>query len=447
MPLRPYQTELIDGVRDAYRHGYRAPCIVLPCGGGKSVIVAEMAKRTTENGKQVLFIVHRRELCDQIWNTFYRWGVDMHYCMVGMVQTICRRLDRIPPPALIITDENHHSLAASYRKIYEYFPHARRIGVTATPVRLDGSGLADVNDKLVIGVNAKWLIENHFLAPYDYYAPSLVDLTGVKISKGEYAVGDVEQLMIRKAVFGSVIEYYRKLADGKQAICYCTSVKHSQEMAKQFNDAGIDAAHLDGETPKPERERIVEAFREGRIDILCNVDLISEGFDVPDCECAILLRPTQSLTLYIQQSMRCMRYKPGKRAIIIDHVGNYARFGLPDQDREWTLEGKKRRGRQDNDESLNVRQCPQCFCTFASLDDSGKPVRICPQCGFEFPKKERQEIEQEQDAEIVKIEGFTLDLQTPDDCVSYNELLQYAKKRGYKPGWAYYQAKKRGFIA
>ena len=275
MPLRPYQTELIDNVRDAYRHGYRAPCIVLPCGGGKSVIVAEMAKRTTLNGKQVLFIVHRRELCDQIWNTFYRWGVDMHYCMVGMVQTICRRLDKIPPPALIITDENHHSLAASYRKIYEYFPRARRIGVTATPVRLDGSGLADVNDTLVIGVSTKWLIENNFLAPYDYYAPSLVDLTGIRISKGEYDTASVEKLMIRKAVFGSVIEYYKKLADGKQAICYCTSVKHSQEMAKQFNEAGIDAAHIDGETPKPERERIVEAFREGRIDILCNVDLIS----------------------------------------------------------------------------------------------------------------------------------------------------------------------------
>ena len=439
MPLRPYQTELIDNVRDAYRHGYRAPCIVLPCGGGKSVIVAEMAKRTTENGKQVLFIVHRRELCDQIRNTFYRWGVDMHYCMVGMVQTICRRLDKIPPPALIITDENHHSLAASYRKIYEYFPKARRIGVTATPVRLDGSGLADVNDTLVIGVSTKWLIDNQFLAPYDYYAPSLVDLTGIRISKGEYDTASVEKLMIRKAVFGSVIEYYKKLADGKQAICYCTSVKHSQEMAKQFNEAGIDAAHIDGETPKPERERIVEAFREGRIDILCNVDLISEGFDVPDCECAILLRPTQSLTLYIQQSMRCMRYKPGKRAIIIDHVGNYARFGLPDQDRTWTLDGKKKR-RKENNEDLNVRQCPQCFCTFAAKDENGKPVRICPQCGYEFPKQERQE------TEIVRIEGFTIDLQRPEDCQSYKELLEYAKRHNYKPGWAYYQAKNRGWV-
>ena len=445
MPLRPYQTELIDNVRDAYRRGYRAPCIVLPCGGGKSVIVAEMAKRTTLNGKQVLFIVHRRELCDQIWKTFYRWGVDMHYCMVGMVQTICRRLDKIPPPALIITDENHHSLAKSYRKIYEYFPNARRIGVTATPVRLDGSGLADVNDTLVIGVSTKWLIDNQFLAPYDYYAPSLVDLTGIRISKGEYDTASVEKLMIRKAVFGSVIEYYKKLADGKQAICYCTSVKHSQEMAKQFNEAGIDAAHIDGETPKPEREHIVEAFREGRIDILCNVDLISEGFDVPDCECAILLRPTQSLTLYIQQSMRCMRYKPGKRAIIIDHVGNYARFGLPDQDRTWTLEGKKKR-RKENNEDLNVRQCPQCFCTFAAKDENGKPVRICPQCGYEFPKQERQEIEQEQETEIVRIEGFTLDLQRPEDCQSYKELLEYARRHNYKPGWAYYQAKNRGWV-
>ena len=194
-----------------------------------------------------------------------------------------------------------------------------------------------------------------------------------------------------------------------------------------------------------ERERIVEAFREGRIDILCNVDLISEGFDVPDCECAILLRPTQSLTLYIQQSMRCMRYKPGKRAIIIDHVGNYARFGLPDQDRVWTLEGRKKR-KKENDESLNVRQCPQCFCAFAALDDKGKPVSICPQCGYEFPKQERQEIEQEQDTEIVKIEGFTLDLQRPEDCQSYKELLEYAKRHNYKSGWAYYQAKRRGLI-
>ena len=447
MPLRPYQNELIDGVKAAYREGYKAPCIVLPCGGGKSVIVAEMARRTTAGGKRVLFLVHRRELCDQIYRTFYHWGVDMYLCQIGMVQTVCRRLSKTPEPSLIITDENHHSMARSYKKIYEYFPNARRVGVTATPVRLDGTGLADVNDKLVIGVSAKWLIENNFLAPYDYYAPSLVDLTGVKISKGEYDTASVENLMIRKAVFGSVIEYYRRYADGRQAICYCTSIKHSQEMARQFNEAGIDAVHIDGSTPKPERERVTEMFRQGQIDILCNVDLISEGFDVPDCECAILLRPTQSLTLYIQQSMRCMRYKPGKRAVIIDHVGNYARFGMPDDDRKWTLEGRKRHKKQDKDEDeIKVRQCPQCFCTFSALDSNDKAVRVCPGCGYEFPKKERTEIEVEQTAELEKIEGFTLDLQTPDDCATYKELSEYAKRHGYKPGWAYYQAKSRGMI-
>ena len=143
--LRPYQNDLIDRVRQSYLQGFKAPCIVLPCGGGKSVIVADIAKKTTLKGNRVLFIVHRKELCEQIENTFKWWGVDMSLCIVAMVQTVSRRLDKIKPPSLIITDENHHSLANSYKKIYEAFPNAKRVGVTATPIRLDGSGLADVN--------------------------------------------------------------------------------------------------------------------------------------------------------------------------------------------------------------------------------------------------------------------------------------------------------------
>ena len=165
MPLRPYQTDLENGVRQAYREGYRSPCIVLPCGGGKSVIIADIAKQTTAKGNRVLFLVHRRELCDQIRNTFTRWGVNMRLCDIMMVQTAARRLGKIPEPKLIITDENHHCLANTYRKIYDYFPDCRRVGVTATPVRLNGDGLGDVNDKLIIGVSAKWLIANNCLAP------------------------------------------------------------------------------------------------------------------------------------------------------------------------------------------------------------------------------------------------------------------------------------------
>lgn len=367
-------------------------------------------------------------------------------CRVMMVQTAARRIDKMSAPSLIITDENHHSLASTYKKVYEAFPNAYRVGVTATPVRLDGSGLSDVNDELIIGVSARWLIENSCLAPYDYYAPSLVDLTGIKIKKGDYDVSSVENLMLRKAVFGDVIKYYKQLAKGRQAVCYCTSVRHSMETAMQFNLAGIEAAHIDGSTPKSERERIIEDFRRGAIDILCNVDLISEGFDVPDCECAILLRPTQSLTLYIQQSMRCMRYRKGKRAVIIDHVGNYARFGMPDADREWTLESRKKQKREiEKSDEINIKQCPECCCVFSPKDENGAAVTVCPNCGYEFPKKQRSEIEQEQ-AELKKIDGFVLDFKTPDECHSYSELLDYAKSHGYKTGWAFYQAKERGMI-
>ena len=445
MQLRPYQNELVEAVRSAWREGCRAPCIVLGCGGGKSCIVAEIARRTTWNGKRVLFLVHRKELVDQIFRTFVRWGVLMDLCDIGMVQTITRRLKRIQKPALIITDENHHSLANSYKRIYDYFSDVRRVGVTATPVRLNGDGLGDVNDKLIIGKSTKWLIENRFLAPYDYYAPSVADLTGLHTRMGEYVKADIEKAMVQNKVFGDVISYYQKLAGDKQAICYCASVRHSKATAEAFKDSGIVAEHIDGDTPKAERDRLIGAFRKGQIKILCNVDLISEGFDVPDCECAILLRPTHSLTLYIQQSMRCMRYREGKRAVIIDHVGNYARHGMPDDDRTWTLEKKEKRSykKSEDEQAQRVICCPECFFSFAA--DAVKDG-CCPHCGAVLPKRQRK-LSEDTDAQLIKVEGFRLDLAGPESCGSYDELLTYAKRHGYKPGWAYYQARMRGMIA
>lgn len=446
MQLRPYQNDLVEQVRNAWREGYKAPCIVLGCGGGKSCIVAEIARRTTWNGKRVLFLVHRRELVDQIFRTFVRWGVLMDLCEIGMVQTFTRRLKKLKKPSLIITDENHHSIAQSYKRIYEYFPDVPRVGVTATPVRLNGDGLGDVNDKLIIGVSTKWLIENHCLAPYDYYAPDIADLTGLHTKMGEYVTSDIEKAMIKKAVFGDVIRYYKQLADGKKAICYCSSIKHSEKTAEAFCNAGISAKHIDGSTPKSERDKVISDFRNGSITILCNVDLISEGFDVPDCECSILLRPTHSLPLFIQQSMRCMRYRPNKRAIIIDHVGNYARHGMPDDDREWTLEKKKHNKiQQEKEQSTKVLQCPECFYTF-SLDALDSSERKCPNCGYVFPSKGRK-IEFKEETELIKVVGFKLDYSGPEQCQSYAELVEYAKAYGYKVGWAYYQAKKMGLIA
>ena len=439
MPLRPYQNDLVNRVRECYRHGCRAPCIVLPCGGGKSVIAAEIALRTTQRGKNVLFLIHRKELKDQIIRTFDRYGVDMSLCDVEMVQTAALKPEKLQTPALIITDENHHAAAASYKKIYRNFPGARLLGITATPTRLNGDGLGDVNDVLVEGVTARWLIENHYLAPYRYFAPSVADLSGVRINRGEYNAEDISAALSSRTVFGDVIAHYKRLADGRQTICYCATVSHSERMAAAFRSAGIEAAHIDGGTPAAERADIIEKYRRGAIDILCNVDLISEGFDVPDCSCTIMLRPTKSLTLFIQQAMRCMRYRPGKTAVIIDHVGNYVRHGMPDSEHNWTL--KKKAKKKEAEEPVSLRECPKCFGVF-----SPRLGNVCPFCGYEFPPPDSRKELEEADAELTEVTGFTTNYTRPEDCGSYAELLEYAERAGYKRGWAYYQAKARGFI-
>lgn len=438
MALREYQEDLLTKLRQAYADGFHAPCIVLPCGGGKSVITAEIAKRFTDKQQNVLFLVHRRELCEQIFYTFLGWGVDMSLCKISMVQTAARRLTHMTPPDLIITDENHHSLAKTYQKIYDFFPTVKRVGVTATPERMGGQGLQDVNDILIEGVTAKWLIQNGYLSPYDYYAPA-VQLPKFHVRRGDYDQREINSFFQQnvKTVYGDVLKQYRRLADGKQAICYLSGIEISEAVAQRFRSDGIIAAHIDGSTPKAERDRIINGFRDGVIRILCNVDLISEGFDVPDCECVILLRPTKSLTLFIQQAMRCMRYRAGKRATIIDHVNNVAEFGLPDADREWRLEGHpKSKG------EAPVKTCPECFAVVKASEQS------CPHCGFVFAPDRREKRTQTLDVELIKyneiarVRAFL----TPQECQSVHDLRLYAQLHGYKPGWVYYQQKARGWL-
>ena len=437
--LRPYQQDLIQKAREAYRQGKKAPCIVAPCGSGKTCITAFMAMQATAKRNRVLFIVHRQELCEQVEDTFRKWGVDMSLCHVAMVQTVCRHLTTEPEPQLIITDENHHAVSSSYKKIYDFFPKAKRVGVTATPCRLSGEGLIAVNDVLIEGVSTKWLIDNKYLAPYKYYSVTLLDLEGIKVRSGEYVASSIEQAMKKQAINGDVVATYRKLADGKKAICYAPTIALSQEMADSFSREGISAAHIDGNTPKEQRKEVIAGFRAGKIKILCNVDLISEGFDVPDCECAILLRPTKSLTLYIQQAMRCVRYRAGKMALIIAHVGNYIRFGLPDEPHEWSLHGEKKQSREAGESS--AIQCEKCFFVY------DKKLKKCPNCGYEKPQKTApREIEEKKEVAIQEIKSFKLDYRKPTDCKSYKELLAYGKARGYKPGWAYFQAKNRGLL-
>lgn len=437
MELRDYQIQLILDIHSAWRHGYKRPCAVMPCGAGKSLTAAEISKRTTANGKRVLFLVHRQELCEQIFDTFTAYGVDMALCEVGMVQTISRRLSRQPPPSLIITDENHHCLAASYRKIYDFFPDTYCIGFTATPIRLNGGGLGEVNDILITGPSVRELISRDCLSDFDYYAPPVADLSGLRSRAGDYSTEDVEKILNKPKIYGDVVGYYKQLADGKQAVCYCAGITSSRNMAETFSENGISAAHIDGETPKAERAETIEKFRCGELKILCNVDLISEGFDVPDCAAVILLRPTKSLTLYIQQSMRCMRYKPGKRALIIDHVGNVHRFGLPDQEFEWSLDPKPQSKREKTDADFKIRQCPECFCTHLT-------AAVCPNCGYVYPARKRT-VEEVKAARLALITETVKKYQKPSECRTREELRAYAKLKGYKPGWVYYASREMKF--
>ena len=190
--------------------GYKAPCVVAPCGAGKSVIIGTIAKMTAEKGNYVLFLVHRKELCDQIQGTFESLGIPKENYKIGMVQTIVRRLDKTAKPSLIITDESHHGLAASYRKIYDHFHDVLRLGFTATPIRLNGSGLGDINDILIEEVDAEWLIQNNFLSPYKYYAPKLINTDFLKLnSLQEFSNSSIEKAM-EKTIYGDVVEHYKQ---------------------------------------------------------------------------------------------------------------------------------------------------------------------------------------------------------------------------------------------
>ena len=445
MKLRPYQQSYIDSVRTAYLDGYKFPCVVAPCGSGKSWIIANIAKQTTDKGNHVLFLVHRFELCAQIEEDFTALGIPKHLYEVGMVQTVVRRLDRTVKPSLIITDESHHGLANSYRKIYDYFPKVLKLGFTATPIRLNGSGLGDVNDILIEEVDAVWLIENGFLAPYKYYAPKLIDTETLKLnSMREFSSTSIDQAVNENKIYGDVIKHYEELASGQQAIVYSHSVDASKEVASEFKDAGYNAAHIDGKTPKAERDEIIDDFRTRKIQILTNVDIIGEGFDVPDCSTVIMLRPTQSLSLFIQQSMRGMRYRPNKTSIIIDHVDNVRRHGLPDAERKWSLKGKKK---TESENEVAIKECENCYAVYLPEH------KECPECGHKPKVREIADYEVDESAELeevkeVESEEIVLDFREPSDCKSMAELVELGKNRGYKnpSGWAFHQAKLRGFI-
>lgn len=333
----------------------------------------------------------------------------------------------------ILVHNCHHSTANTYLKIYGHYNNAMKLGFTATPIRLNKGGLGEVYTDLITSVSTKWLIENNYLAPYKYYSVKLADTSTLHTVAGEFKQDEVQQLMENKEIYGDTVKQWERLAKGSKTIVYCASVEASKKTSEQFLLHGYSSIAIDGNTPQSERERAMRAFRNGEVRILCNCELFGEGLDVPDCECVVLLRPTQSLTLFIQQSMRSMRYMPNKTAIIIDHVGNCYRHGLPDDDREWSLEPKHKQ-----ESIVKIRECKNCFAVYPPN------LSKCPYCGAEATHEIRKT-----DKKVVEVD--LVELQRTEEIKSaaysdlkaetWDDIVKIQKARGYKFWWCFKYAK------
>ncbi|WVR18291.1 helicase conserved C-terminal domain [Bordetella phage PY223] len=485
--LRPYQQIAVDALRASFRAGKRAPLFQLPTGGGKTFVFSYVADGATKLRNRVLILVHRKELLTQASMSLAKIGLrhsliaqDKHIreaiglhveelsapfvdlaapVAVASVDTLIRRLGSITAPQLIICDEAHHLTKGNkWGKAVAHFPDARLLGVTATPVRTDGKGLGVAADgyfdDLICGPSMRELIGMGFLLPPTVYAPpSVLDLTGVRTSGGDYATADLAARVDKPTITGDAVEHYRRICPYVPAIVFCVSIAHAEHVAAQFRASGFDFRVIHGGMHDAERRNLIRALARGQIHGLTSCDIISEGTDIPVVGCGILLRPTKSEGLYLQQVGRVLRPSPGQeRAYILDHVGNCLIHGLPDADREWTLEGRKKRkkGEAKEEPTYKVLQCEKCNAA-SSIEDAkaaaqqrGHPpgVLCCKECGAVFESDARQ-VDQ-QDGELVAVEGEAAEAlrrtrkAEERRATTYDDFVELGKARGYdKPeAWA-----------
>lgn len=401
MELRSYQLKDCGAIRDAFRSGFDAPLYVLPTGGGKTVVLCHIAQAAVQKGGRVLLLVHRRELLDQAVRSLLRMRISAGVIAPGFnksdkavqvasVQTMSRRLAQFSPDAfsLVIIDEAHHAVAGSWQTVCSYFGGAKRLGVTATPVRLDGRGLAGQFDTMILGPSPRELERGGFLARSRVYAPPIgFNAAAVRSRMGDYDLGDAEQQVTTVRALGDAVTHYQQLLGGGTAIAFCCTVKHAEAVAETFTAAGIPAESIDGSMTWEQRESKLHRLSQGQLRILTSCMLIGEGVDVPSVNGCIMLRPTKSLSLFLQMVGRCLRPAAGKdAAIILDHVGNYERHGHHMDRREWSLEEGVRK-RRDGAAGPALWVCPGCYCNVESRQQE------CPECGYVRPRQERQVIQ------------------------------------------------------
>jgi superfamily II DNA or RNA helicase len=482
MILRGYQINGVDGIRAALLEKFKAILYILATGGGKTPVFLYIGTKAAERGHRVMILTHRKELLNQASRSLDFFGAEHGLIAAGRymtddliqvasVQTLVRRLDIIEPPKIIIVDEAHHSRAATWDKIFKAFPDAIVIGVTATPSLTSGVGLGvkagGIYDKMILGPSVRTLTDEGYLSRPKLFGPEeKIDLKDVHSRMGDYVQDEIEKRVNKPTITGHAVEQYKKICPGVPAIVFCITIKHAQDVAEEFRAAGYRAEHIDGNLDGNVRDQRIENLGNGRLHVLTSCEIVSEGTDIPVCTVAILLRPTESMRLYLQQIGRIGRpvytegynlaTKEGRLAaiaagpkphsIILDHVGNWERHGMPLDEREWSLEGRKRtnRGKKEQEQMLLNHQCERCGFVF-----SARSIK-CPECGYindEIPLPKQVEgdlfeIDEEQ-AEFIlrqkeneKAEAKRRVNIMINTATSLDEMYDVAKQLGYKREWA-----------
>ena len=413
MQLFGYQQDAVDEIYESWKH-VRSTLAVLPTGAGKTVIASSILSAHRGQG---VAIAHRKELVGQMSQTLARFGVShqvigqpplirwitqnhlaefgREYVRPGSplsvvgVDTLLSQAKNLggwlQQQTLCFQDEAHHLLRENkWGRAFDLMPNAKLLGVTATPERADGKGLGahahGVFDHMVIGPTMRDLIDLGRLAEYEIYAPpSDINLEGVSISKatGDFSKNQLVNRVHESHIVGDVVEHYVRLALGKQAVVFVTDLDTAAGVAANFVGSGIKAAVVSSKNNDRDRSNLIDQFKRGELQVLINVDLFGEGFDVSAIEVVIFARPTASYAVYAPQFGRALRVLAGKdKAIIIDHVGNVVKHGLPDSPRAWTLDAREKRKAKERDPDLiPLTNCPACTRVYEKVYPS------CPYCG------------------------------------------------------------------
>lgn len=468
MILRPYQSRLVSDIRDAFISGSKSVCAVAPTGAGKSLCFKEIARLAAEKNKHVGIVVHRDTLLRQAYEKMDEAGATYGIIAAGYTprpreliqiasaQSLVRRMDRYEFD-LLIFDEAHLSCAPTWKKLIARWANAHILGFTATPVLTGGKGLDSVYQKLVLGPTISSLVDDGFLvSPIAYGPVKTIDISGVRTRVGDYDLADLEKIVDTPKIAGDVIAEVMKICPGVQTMIFCLSINHAKDIAMAFSHAGFRAASVDGTMPRADIRDRIAGLSDGRFQYLASCDLLGIGFDAPAVSCAISLRHTKSLGLYIQQAGRALRpvYAPGfdlttregrlasiaastkPRAFLLDHVGNFVRHGLVDEDREWSLEGRKKTKRGES-VAIPLRQCPQCAHVH-------KPAPKCEKCGHLYAVALREPVEVSGDlSPIDKAALRRAKWKEVAQARTIDALKAIAKARGYLPGWPYHIMRER----